>query len=47
MSYEACELFNKSYSGVPVIDLLKHSSKPKPDIALKGQMSFSDLIGGD
>lgn len=45
-SFEACGMFNQEYSGTPIIDVLK-SKKGKPDAPIKGQMSLSDLIGGD
>ena len=46
-SYEACGLFNQTYSGTPVIDLLKHSPRPKEDIAIKGQITVDEWLGGD
>lgn len=47
VSFEACEMFNKNYEGMPIIDILKRSLRPKNDELLDGQITFNELIGGD
>jgi hypothetical protein len=47
VSYEACGLFNQGYQGTPVIDLLKHSSRPKEDTPIDGQITVDEWLGGE
>ena len=46
-SNEACGLFNLSYSGTPIIELIKHSTRHNLNESIKGQMSFKEMFGGD
>ena len=46
-SNEACGLFNLPYSGTPVIELVKHSSRRKLESLIEGEVSIEELIGGD
>jgi hypothetical protein len=47
VSYEACGLYSMDYSGTPIINLLKHSARPKAEEPLAGQISIDKWIGGD
>jgi len=47
-SYEACGMFNnRSYTGNKIIELVKRQPKDKPAKHIPGQMTLSQLIGGD
>jgi hypothetical protein len=46
-SNEACGLFNLSYSGTPIFELVKHSARHNPSGPVEGQMFLDELIGGD
>lgn len=41
LKYQACGMFNKEWTGSPIINLLKHGSKEQgPEPLLDGQITF-------
>lgn len=46
-SNEACGLFNLSYSGTPIIEIIRHSKREPVDETLEGQVTIDDWLGGD
>lgn len=43
LKYDACGLFNKAYTGIPVIELKKHSKKPFLEQQIDGQITIGEL----
>ena len=44
LKYQACGMFNKEWTGSPIIKLLKHGSK-EPEPELEGQLHFNSADG--
>ena len=41
--WTACGLYNETYKGTPLIDVLKHEPRPTEDEQIEGQMGLFDL----
>lgn len=46
-SRTACGMFDKEYKGRLIIDVLKHSARPKPSEQIEGQIDFGEVMSND